>query len=117
MLELGAFWAHYSMWLMQQRPQAEVCVVEPEADNLESGRLNFERHGYSGRFIQAAVGPDAFQVDAYLRESGWERLDILHADIQGAEVAMLADAREASARRRPCAATPASPGMNGSAQP
>ena len=54
-------------------------MVEPEADNLESGRLNFERHGYSGRFIQTTVGLDAFQVDAYLRESGWERLEITHS--------------------------------------
>lgn len=94
MLELGAFWAHYSMWLKQQRPEAEVCMVEPEAHNLDSGRQNFARHGYSGRFIQASVGPNDFRVDAYLRASGWDKLDVLHADIQGAERAMLADARQ-----------------------
>ncbi|MBK5941824.1 hypothetical protein [Halochromatium roseum] len=100
MLELGALWAHYSMWCKQQRPNAEACMVEPEPDNLESGRLNFARHGYSGRFIQAKVGPDDFKVDAYMAESGWDKLDILHADIQGAELAMLDDARQALERRQ-----------------
>lgn len=99
MLELGALWAHYSMWFKQQRPLGEACMVEPEPDNLESGRLNFARHGYTGRFIQATVGPDDFKVDAYLRESGWDKLDILHADIQGAELAMLRDAHQALERQ------------------
>ncbi|WP_420827267.1 FkbM family methyltransferase, partial [Halochromatium roseum] len=100
MLELGALWAHYSMWCKQQRPNAEACMVEPEPDNLESGRLNFARHGYSGRFIQAKVGPDDFKVDAFMAESGWDKLDILHVDIQGAELAMLDDARQALERRQ-----------------
>lgn len=89
MIELGAYWGHYSMWLKQARPQASVCLVEPEIENLEVGCLNFDRHGYDGYFVNAFVGNGHFVVDEYLEESGVDHLDILHSDIQGYELEML----------------------------
>lgn len=56
MLELGAYWGHYSMWLKKIRPGADVHLVEPEARNLEVGRANFALNGYQGKFSQALVG-------------------------------------------------------------
>jgi hypothetical protein len=95
MLELGAYWGHYSMWLKSVRPAATVHLVEPEAANLEAGRLNFERNGLQGTFEQARVAAGEFTVDGYLARSGLARLDVLHTDIQGDELQMLAGASRA----------------------
>ncbi|MBV9123505.1 MAG: FkbM family methyltransferase, partial [Planctomycetes bacterium] len=92
MLELGAYWGHYSMWLKKLRPDAAVHLVEPEPHNLQIGRENFERNGYRGEFVQSFVGRGHFTVDAYLEAKGLARLDALHADIQGYELEMLAGA-------------------------
>src|SRR5260221_14303827 len=37
MLELGAYWGHYSMWLKNCRADADVRLVEPDPDNLQVG--------------------------------------------------------------------------------
>jgi hypothetical protein len=89
MLELGAYWGHYSMWLKQARPAATVILVEPDKANLAAGRNNFRRNGYEGEFIQAFVGDAQFGVDTFLRSRGIPKLDILHADIDGSEAVML----------------------------
>ena len=89
MLELGAYWGHYSMWLKRARPKARVILVEPELKSLNAGRANFERNGVAGEFIQAMVGTGQFEVDRFLQEQGIERLDVLHSDIQGYEAQML----------------------------
>lgn len=91
MLELGAYWAHYSMWLKSVRPNAKVTMVEPETHAIETGKNNFKLNGFDGEFIQAFVGKGQFEVDSYL--SG-NNLDILHADIQEYEVQMLDGARQ-----------------------
>lgn len=89
MLELGAYWGHYSMWLKHARPFADVHLVEPEATHLRAGYENFRLNGFDGRFTQAFVGGgEDFSVDAYLREMSLQKIDILHADIQGYELEM-----------------------------
>lgn len=98
MLELGAYWGHYSMWMKRRHPGARVFMVEPEARNLESGRQNFARHGFQGSFTQAFVGKGHFEVDRFLRELGFPRLNVLHSDIQGFEVEMLEGAAESFQR-------------------
>lgn len=99
MLELGAYWGHYSMWLKKVRPAADVTLVEPFAKMLAAGRQNFAKNQLDGRFIQAKVGRGQFAVDAFLATAGIPRLDILHADIQGAEVEMLEGAARTLATR------------------
>lgn len=94
MLELGAYWAHYSMWLKLARPDATVYLVEPESENIEAGKANFERQGMKGNFIQELVGEGHFGVDAFLASRGIGHLDVLHSDIQGFETQMLDDASE-----------------------
>lgn len=100
MIELGVYWAHYSMWLKKLRPQATTILVEPEAGNLAAGRHNFARNGFSGEFIQAFVGAGQFEVDPFLQSRGISRLDILHVDIQGYESEMLTGSRRALADHR-----------------
>lgn len=99
MIELGAYWSHYSMWMMKARPAARTIMVEPERDNLEGGRSNFAANGYEGEFIQAFVGPGAWQLDDFVAARGLSHVDLLHADIQGYELAMLEAGAEALRRR------------------
>jgi hypothetical protein len=89
MVELGAYWGHYSMWLQKEFPHATVHLVEPDPNNLKAGIHNFEINGLTGDFIEAFVGKGHFEVDRFLMERRIPRLDILHSDIQGYEVEML----------------------------
>ena len=100
MLELGAYWAHYSMWLKRARPAGNAIMVEPVEDHLRAGTENFARNGFAGEFIRQFVGPGQFEVDSFLAGRPGLRLDILHADIDLHEMAMLAGARESLAARR-----------------
>lgn len=89
MLELGAYWSHYSMWMKRKRPRSRVFMVEPHARNLKVGQTNFARNGFEGTFIRAFVGKQHFTVDHFMHEQSLPKLNILHADIQGYEVEML----------------------------
>ena len=89
MIELGAYWAHYSMWLKRIRPHASVIMVEPDRGNLAAGQANFLRNGYEGEFIHGAVGKGLWELDNFVAARGLSHLDILHADIQGAEGALI----------------------------
>ncbi len=100
MVELGAYWAHYSMWLLQQRPQARAIMVEPGDEERQAGEMNFERHGYRGTFLAAMVGKAEMAVDGLFDDQRIKHLSILHADIQGAEVEMLQGAGAALAAKR-----------------
>lgn len=119
MLELGAYWAYYSLWFLDRFPHGRTILVEPDPNFLAIGRYNYALNGRAGHFIQAAVadrpGPaTAFRcdsdgvvrelprvsVDGLVEELGCDRIDILLADIQGAELAMLEGARETIRRRR-----------------
>ncbi len=100
MIELGAYWAHYSMWFKKQRPKGEVILVEPDAECLKVGRDNFARNGFRGEFIQAFVGAGKFEIDAFFRNRKIKQLDILHADIQGFETEMLQGAQDVLAKHR-----------------
>jgi Methyltransferase FkbM domain len=100
MIELGAYWGHYSMWFKKQRPKGSVILVEPDPACLRAGQDNFARNGFEGEFIQAFVGAGKFEVDAFFRNRKIKQLDILHTDIQGFEVEMLQGARDVLAKRR-----------------
>lgn len=100
MIELGAYWGHYSMWLKKEKPHARVILVEPEQQFLKAGQDNFERNGFKGEFIKAFVGTGKFEVDAFFRDRKIKQLDVLHTDIQGFEIEMLAGARQVLERRR-----------------
>jgi hypothetical protein len=95
MIELGAYWAHYSMWLKQRRPQAIVIMVEPDPSYLAVGRANFLRNGFEGEFILAAVAKGRWELDSFLKSSSIPHLDVLHVDIQGYEAQLLDGARDA----------------------
>jgi hypothetical protein len=100
MLELGAYWAHYSMWLKKKYPRATVWMVEPYPDNLKAGQHNFERNGFEGTFINAFVGRGHFSVPKFMEENGLRKLTVLHSDIQGYETEMLEDCADVLKQQR-----------------
>ncbi|WP_373976104.1 FkbM family methyltransferase [Chitinibacter sp. SCUT-21] len=97
MLELGAYWAHYSMWLKKTNPMATCFMVEPDEQNIKVGKFNFELNNFDGFFINAFVSKSDFSVDNFITSKAITRLDILHSDIQGFELDML-DGAEISLR-------------------
>ena len=99
MLELGLYWAHYSMWLKKKCPDASVFMVEPDECNIGVGKFNFLTNDFSGEFIQEFVSEDRFAVDAFRQTRGLSMIDILHADIQGNELQMLQGCAESLAQR------------------
>jgi hypothetical protein len=113
MLELGSFWAFYSMWFYQAVEEATCYCVEPAAENLQMGKnnfaLNFGTNAPRVSFHQAYIGtapgqaPDAvniISVDSFMASRAITHLDVLHADTQGHELATLQGAREALKARR-----------------
>jgi FkbM family methyltransferase len=119
-VELGSFWAYYSLWAKQAIPAARLILVEPDPVNLEVGRRNLELNGVEATAIlHAAVGSDhdttvtliwesdgrrhknrQVSVDGLMSECGLERIDLLVCDVQGAEVDALRGAARALAERR-----------------
>lgn len=99
MVELGAYWGHYSMWMKQACPRTRTICVEPNAKRLEVGRRNFAHNGFTGEFIQSFVSNQRFRIDLFVAERGLCNIDILHSDIQGYELEMLAGAKAALQRQ------------------
>lgn len=89
MIELGAYWGHYSMWFKKEFPDSRAILVESESVNLDCGQFNFNLNGYQGEFINQAVCKNQFEVDKFLLKEDIHKLEILHSDIQGHEVEML----------------------------
>ena len=101
MLELGSYWAFYSMWFCQQVPNARCFMVEPDPYKMNFGRQNFRFNQMEGTFIKgfisdqsdAAGSTPVLTVDEILRTQNIQHLSILHTDIQGYEYAMLQGAK------------------------
>jgi hypothetical protein len=89
MIELGSYWAPYSMWLMKVFPKARCIMVEPKNNNLRCGKNNFAINGYRGEFLNEFVGDYGFRLDTFAKEREISSLDILHSDIQGHELELL----------------------------
>lgn len=104
-LELGAYWGFYSMWFATMVPSADCILVEPGSGNMEFGKSNFKLNGLTARFLQAYAGSappgdstPAYTVDQLMEKYELQTLSMLHADIQGAERAMLDGAEKSFAR-------------------
>ena len=109
MVELGAFWAYYSLWFQAAFPQGRSFMYEPDAAHLAIGQRNFAKNGFTGHFEIAAAGLDGSatffdetqnrtsdvttkSVATICRERDIDFLDLLHMDVQGAELNALVGA-------------------------
>jgi FkbM family methyltransferase len=106
MIELGAWWGYYSLWFKQGFPSGNALLFEPDPKHLELGKLNFDKNGQSAVFGLAGAGVDGVatffdesigqvrtvstkSVMTICKENGVEFLDLLHLDVQGAELSAL----------------------------
>lgn len=97
MIECGAYWSFYSMWFLRACPSGKAYMIEPELRNLKVGERNFERNGLAGHFERAGLGetdspatePPVTSIPGFMRRHSIERADIIHMDIQGAELSAL----------------------------
>jgi FkbM family methyltransferase len=112
MIEIGGYWAYYSLWFLSGGNCRRSIVVEPDPAHLEIGRRNATLNGLRPEFLTGFVGrepgaPRPFQTESsglvnvpclsvshILLERGIDQLDLLHCDAQGAELAVLESSRE-----------------------
>lgn len=109
-MELGSFWAYYSLWFLEAVPEARAFLIEPDEFRMTAGRRNFELNQREGTFLEAAITDEvsagdrpaeipaavsSTTVDVLMRENRLDQVDVLHADIQGFEVRMFEGASHA----------------------
>ena len=113
MVELGSWWAYYSLWFAAEARRGDVLAIEPDQAKLDVGRRNFALNGLPGRFVHGAVGSEALASASFVLErtaeavlvphhdlasvlalSGGEPVSVILADVQGAETALLAGGRD-----------------------
>ena len=113
MIELGSFWAYYSMWFHQRTQGNLIVALEPDPNYLEVGRRNFALNGMNATFLHGAVGDSPGQTVAFtaestgesvevvqydlaslMRETGLHRVGLLMVDIQGFETSLIERAAE-----------------------
>lgn len=110
MIELGCYWAYYSMWFQTVIPNATNYMIEPGIEELTTGMKNFVANNLHGHFFRGALGSYGpfesaplindfedlkavqtaqVQMDQFIAEHNIPFIHILHSDIQGAEYQML----------------------------
>ncbi len=115
-VELGSFWAYYTQWYLKAIPDSVALCIEPVAHNLEVGRRNTALNGNVDRvrFIHASIGGEAVTwsensvtpmpvpvLDApSVLEAAGGVIELLHLDIQGAELPFLRSIAVDAARER-----------------
>lgn len=118
MIELGSYWGYYSMWFQQRVVGAKNYLIEPDPKNLIIGQNNFKMNNMTGFFIQAMIGESTKEgqiftdwdynqhcvkqicIDDFAKEHNISFIDILHSDIQGAEIDMLKGCQNLIAEHR-----------------
>lgn len=99
MLELGAYWSFYSLWCKTMHPKTHCYMVEPDRKNLHYGKVNFRLNQMQGQFLHGKIGKtvdrsaNVLTVDHICQKYQLSFVDVLHTDIQGFEVDMLAGAK------------------------
>lgn len=108
MVELGAFWSYYAAWFASTIPGGRAVLLEADEPSLAVGRATFTGNGLDGDFHLAVVGATPAPAVDFVRESdgahvriprhsvaslaesaGVERIELLLADVQGAELEAL----------------------------
>lgn len=109
-VELGAYWAYYTNWYLGAVPGATALCVEPESACLDVGRRNLALNGRSATFVQAFVGScsersrvgrlECLDMDAVLARVDGRPIEVLHMDVQGAELPFIESMRRAVAEHK-----------------
>lgn len=107
MIELGSYWAFYSMWFASFIKDARCFMIEPDPHKINFGQLNFKLNKLKGTFLSGFIS-DAYKkasvpqysVDYLMKHFKLDNLAILHSDIQGYEVNMLKGATDVLKNRK-----------------
>ncbi len=115
-VELGAFWAYYTLWYLKEIPGARAICIEPDPANLAIGIKNAALNGLSHRIlfknawvggtaqekhtaiIESTNGPmtlPCVNMDGVLSLVSGNVIEILHMDVQGAELPFLESMQKA----------------------
>lgn len=103
MIEIGAYWAFYSMWFQQQIPNAKNFMIEPDVKNATCGINNFKLNNMEGKFFLCGIGPieeGGIDFIKFLLDNKIDYVDLLHMDIQGAELYLLIMAQEIFVKKK-----------------
>ena len=91
MIELGSYWAFYTIWFNKQIQNAKNYCIEPDINNLNLGKTNCLLNGVDADFTHAFIGKNNMNLCNFINEKNIENIDILHSDVQGYELEMLDD--------------------------
>jgi len=92
MIELGSYWAFYSIWFNKTIPNAKNYCIEPSLDNLNTGKRCAALNNVDLDFTKGFIGKNQVNVCDFAKQKGITNIDILHSDIQEFELEMLQDA-------------------------
>ena len=91
MIELGSYWAMYSMWFNKKIKNAINYCIEPDSINIEVGKQNCKLNDVTADFTLGFIGKQGVRVSDFVREKKIDYIDMLHSDIQGFEIDLLQD--------------------------
>lgn len=114
MVELGAHWGYYSNWFNKEKKGAVNYCFEPDPGYMDGGIRNSNHNSTNLKYVHAAAGrtgtknlrfyPETMpgegldvpviSVDEAVKKYKLEKIDLLHMDIQGAELDALEGAVE-----------------------
>ncbi len=123
MIELGCFWAYYSMWFQKTLINSSNYLIEPNIDKLKLGMVNFLLNNLKGKFYHGFLGKGkveeayavnnlrrleelkdqaipSIEIDDFIEKLKIPCVNMLHADIQGAEYTMLQGCRKSIAQQK-----------------
>jgi hypothetical protein len=92
MIELGSYWAFYSIWFNKTILNAKNYCIEPELSNLNTGKRCAALNDAKLDFTHGFIGKNQVNICNFIKEKNISNIDILHSDIQGFELEMLQDA-------------------------
>ena len=103
MIELGSYWAFYSMWFLKDVNNGKVFLVDPSPKNLMHGMKNFSLNNLKGDFTCAFIAEKSYSkmnqiptisLDSFANEKDIQDISVLHVDIQGYELEMMKGAQK-----------------------
>jgi FkbM family methyltransferase len=121
MIEFGSFWGYYSLWFAHEFPAARIVALEPDPKCMSAGTRNFALNKLENQvnFVAGAIGsrpgePLDFvsEIDGQVHRvvqhdlsslmtlTDLDRIDLVLADVQGAETVLLERGRRVLANGR-----------------
>ena len=113
MIELGSWWAYYSLWFRRVFPRSRIVAVEPDTEHLAITERHFALNHETADFVHGGIASGNEQTFSMEYESDSEvhdvprytlgellsaqqldRVSVVLADIQGAETALVEDAMD-----------------------